>query len=154
MFITLDNITLDRFYYILEGPTEHVHARWMYNLHGFLHGIEPIMFHGHLDYSQKLHVGGRFNRKPGNHGTLNAYNRRFILFHHAWGPTWINELIEIAFGWEHGHIWLHTTLEGPWPHYMILKVTWVGLRTLSFGLSPSNGHSSWLVCKVARKLKK
>ena len=25
--------------------------------------------------------------------------------------------IEMAFGWGPGHIWLQTTLEGPWPHY-------------------------------------
>ena len=46
-------------------------------------------------------------------------------------------------------IWLHTTLEGPWPHDMIFEVCWDGLRTLSFGLSQSHGHSSWLVCEVA-----
>jgi hypothetical protein len=34
--------------------------------------------------------------------------------------VWI-EFIEIAFGWGPGHIWLHITLEGPWPHYMILE---------------------------------
>ena len=46
--------------------------------------------------------------------------------------------------------WLHTTLEGPWPHYMILKVCWDdGLWTLSFGLSQFHGHGSWLVCEVA-----
>ena len=42
--------------------------------------------------------------------------------------------IEIAFGWGPGHVWLHTTLEGRWPHYMILEVSWDGLWTLSFGL--------------------
>ena len=30
--------------------------------------------------------------------------------------------IEIAFGWGLGHFWLHTTLEGPWPHDMMLEV--------------------------------
>ena len=29
----------------LEGPTEYVNARWMSSLHGFLHGIEWIMFY-------------------------------------------------------------------------------------------------------------
>ena len=33
-----------------------------------------------------------------------------------------NSLIEITFGWGRGHIWLHTTLENPWPYYMILEV--------------------------------
>ena len=59
------------------------------------------------------------------------------------------ELIEIAFGWGHDHIWLHTTLEGPWPYYMIVEVCWDGLWTLSFGLSQCHGHGSWLVCEVA-----
>ena len=36
------------------------------------------------------------------------------------------KFIEIAFGWRPGHIWLHTTLEGHWPHYMILEVYWDG----------------------------
>ena len=57
--------------------------------------------------------------------------------------------IEIAFGWGPGHIWLHTTLEDPWPHYMTLEVCWGSLRTLSSGLSQFHGHFSWLVCEVA-----
>ena len=52
-------------------------------LHGFLHGIEWIMFHGHLDYSQNPSLGGKPNTKPGDHGTLNADNHWFILFYHA-----------------------------------------------------------------------
>ena len=50
------------------------------SLHGFLRGIEWIGFHGHLDYFQKPPLGGRFNTKLGDHGTLNAHNRWFILF--------------------------------------------------------------------------
>ena len=43
----------------LEGPTENVNAKWMYIPHGFLHGVEWLMLHGHLDYFQKpsLEVG-------------------------------------------------------------------------------------------------
>ena len=59
------------------------------------------------------------------------------------------KFIAIAVGWRSGHIWLHTTLEGPWPHYVILGVSWDGLWTLSFGLSRFHGHDSWLVCEVA-----
>ena len=59
------------------------------------------------------------------------------------------KFIEIAFGWGPGHIWLHTTLEGPWPHYMILEVSWDRLWTLSFELSQFHGHGSWLVWEVA-----
>jgi hypothetical protein len=64
-----------------------------------------------------LSLGGRPNTKPGDRGTLNAHNRWFILFRHVWGHAWIKTLIKIAFGWGPGHIWLHTTLEGPWPHF-------------------------------------
>jgi hypothetical protein len=57
--------------------------------------------------------------------------------------------IEIAYGWGPDHIWLHTTLEHPWPHYMVLEVCWDGLWTLAFGLSQFHGHGSSLVCEVA-----
>jgi hypothetical protein len=63
-----------------------------------------------------------------------------------------HKFIEIAFGWGLSYKWLHTTLECPWPHYMILKVQWDGLWTLSFGLLQIHGHSSWLVCEVALNL--
>ena len=59
------------------------------------------------------------------------------------------KLVEITFGWGPGHIWLHTTLESPWPHYMILEVSWDGLWTPSFGLSQVHGHGTWLMCEVA-----
>ena len=103
------------------------------------------MFRGHLDYFQKPPLWGRPNTKPGDHGILNAHNYRFILFYHVWGPA-------IAFGWGPGHVWLHTALEDPWPHYMNWEVCWDGLWTLSFGLSQFHGHGSWLVCEVALKL--
>ena len=104
-----------------------------------------FVFHGHLDYFRKLLLGGRPNTNPGDHGTPNAHNCCFIIFYHVWEPAWI----EIAFGWRSGNIWLHTTLEDPWPHYMNLEVCWDGLWTLSFGLSQFHGHGSWLVCEVA-----
>jgi hypothetical protein len=39
--------------------------------------------------------------------------------------------------------------EGPWPHYIMLEVSWDGLWTLSFGLSQFHGHGSWLMYEVA-----
>ena len=57
------------------------------------------------------------------------------------------KFIEIAFG----HIWLHTTLEGPWPYDMNLEVSWDGLWTLSFGLSHFHGHGSWLNSSTHRR---
>ena len=59
----------------LEGPMEYVKARWMEGLHAFLHGIQWIMFYGHLDYFQKPPLGGRSNTKPGDHGPPNAQKR-------------------------------------------------------------------------------
>ena len=79
------------------------------------------MFHGHLHYFQNPPLGGRPNTKPGDHGTPNAHNRWLFYFIMCEDPR-EQSFIEIAFGWGPGHIWLHATLEGPWPHYMILEV--------------------------------
>ena len=40
---------------------------------------------------------------------------------------------------------LHTTLEDPWRHYIILEVCWDGLSTLSFELSQFHCNGSWLI---------
>jgi hypothetical protein len=44
---------------------EYVNARWMYSLHGFLHGIKWIIFLNHLEYfqNQLLEVGLTQNRE-------------------------------------------------------------------------------------------
>ena len=83
-----------------------------------------------------------------NHGILNVHNRWFILFYHVWETRINKSSLKYAFGWGPGHIWLHITIEDPRPHYMILEVSWDGLRTLSFGLSQFHGHSSRLMCEV------
>ena len=100
-------------------------SMWMQNgcksMHVLLHDIKWIMRHGHLDCFQKPPLGGKPNTKPRDHGIPNAHNRWFILFYRVWGSTWV---------WVHwnssclrtGHISLHTTLESPRPHYMILEV--------------------------------
>ena len=59
------------------------------------------------------------------------------------------KFVEIAFSWGPSHIWLHTTLEGACPHYMILEMSCDSIWTLSFGLSQFHGHDSWLVCEAA-----
>ena len=56
-----------------------------------------------------------------------------------------HKFIEIAFSWGPRRIWLHTTLEVPWPHHMIREVCWDVLWTLSCGLSQFHGPGSWLV---------
>jgi hypothetical protein len=74
-----------------------------------------------------------------NHETMtlgNAHNHWHIILYHAWGSVT-------------DHIWLHTTLESPWPHYMILEVSWDGLWTRSIGLSQFWWSRLVLVCEVA-----
>jgi hypothetical protein len=130
----------------LEGPTEYVTTRWMKRVYGFLHGIKWIvllvtwiLFQNHL-----LGVGLIQNRKTMALRMLTTVGLFYLTT--CEDPTWI---IKIAFGWGHGHTWLHTTLDSPWPHNMILEVCWDGLQTLFFGLSQFHGHGSWVVCKVA-----
>jgi hypothetical protein len=69
--------------------TEYVNSKMDVSLHGCLHGIIWIMFHGHLDYFQKSPLGGRPNIKPGDHDTPKAHNSWFVLFYHVWRPAWI-----------------------------------------------------------------
>jgi hypothetical protein len=67
-------------------------------------------------------------------------------------PAWI-EIHWNSICLRAGHMLLHTTLEGPWPHH---TTTWVwrsvgttAFGHFSFGLSQFHGHDSWLVCEVA-----
>ena len=79
-----------------------------------------------------LEVGLTQNRQTTALHTLTTADLFYFIMcedPHEW------KFIDIAFGWGLGHIWLHTTLEGPWPHYMILEVSWDSRWTLSFGLS-------------------
>ena len=115
----------------------------------FLHGIEWIMYHAHLDYFEKPPLGGRLNTKPGDHGTPNAHNHWLTLLYHDWGPAWI----EIH--WK--SIWLRALVTYDFTLHLRIHdhTTWfwwcVGTAfgyTLSFGLSQFHGHSSWLSCEV------
>ena len=78
------------------------------------------MFHGHLDYFQKPALGGRPNTIQETMALQTLTPVDLFYFIMCEDAAWI-KYIEIAFGWGPGHIWLHTTLEGPWPHYMILE---------------------------------
>jgi hypothetical protein len=103
-----------------------------------------IIFKNHIFESN------RPNTNPGDHGTRDAYNRWFILFHHMWKPTWI----EIHWNniWLRAHVTYDFTL-----HLRIRDHTtwccwrWIGTAfgRFSFGLSQVHGHGSWLVCEVA-----
>ena len=116
-----------------EGPTECVNARWMWSLHGFLQGIERIMFHGCLDYFHKPALGDRPNTKtrrprhskrpqPLVYSILScvrtSMNRNSFKWHLIEGP--------VTYGFAlHLRVRDHTT-------YMSLEVCWDGLWTLSF----------------------
>ena len=133
----------------LKGPMEYVNARWLQSLHGFLHGIERIMFHGHLAFFPKPSLGDRLDTKLGDHGTLNAHNHWFILLYRAWGPTWTkfhrkHILVEISVTYDfmlHLRVRDHTT----W----FWRCGWDNLWILSSGLSQFHGHGPWLMCEVA-----
>ena len=56
------------------------------------------------------------NAKLGDHGTLNAHNCWFILFHHVWGPAWTKFNLN--------NIWLRA-----WA-YMASRDTWGSVTTL------------------------
>ena len=110
------------------------------------------MFHGRLDYFQKPPLGGRPNTKPeGDHGTLNAHNRWFILFL-SWLriPTNRNSLK------------MHLVRDPVTCDFTLnLRVHdhttwfWQCVGTVAFGhfLLGSHmqfhGHGSWLMCEVA-----
>ena len=74
-------------------------------------------------------VGLTQNRETMTHRTLTTID--LFYFYHVWGPAWIE--IQWSSIWLRArHIWLHTTLEDLWPHYMIVEVCWDGLWTLFF----------------------
>ena len=92
-------------------------SMWMQDgcksLHGFLHCIKWIMFHGHLVYFQEPPLGGRPNTNHRETMALRTLTTVRLLYFimcedpHEW------EFSEIVVGWGPGHIWLHTTLEAP-----------------------------------------
>ena len=70
----------------LEGPTEYVDTRWMYDLHGFLHGIKWIMVTWTIFRNYLLEVGLTQNLETMALRTLTHW---LILFYHVWGSAWI-----------------------------------------------------------------
>ena len=102
------------------------------NLHGFLMAsngpcfmVTWIVFKNHL-----LEVGLPQNQETMALQMLTPVDLvYFIMCEDPHEHTFI----KIIFGWGPGHIWLHTRLEGMWPHYMILKVCWDGLGHFLLG---------------------
>ena len=83
--------------------------------------------------------------------TPNAHSRWFTLIYHVWGPAWLkthwNSIRLRAQSHTTSHyIWGSET---PRLRYVISKVSWDGLWTLTIGLSQFHAHGSWLVCEVA-----
>jgi hypothetical protein len=117
-----------------------------------LHGIERVMFHGHLNYFQKPPLGGGPNTKPRDHGTPNAHNHWFILIL-SYVRTRVNRnslkshLVEGPVTYDftlHLRVCDHTTTWWCWR-----CVGTMAFGHFSCGLSQSHGHGSWLVCEVA-----
>jgi hypothetical protein len=105
-------------------------------MHGFLHGIKWIVFHGHLDSFQKPPLEGRSNTKPGDHDTPNAHNRRFILFDHVWGPHMNRNSLKLHL--DEGMVTYDFTLHLRTRDHMTWFwrcLAWDSLCTFSFGLS-------------------
>ena len=101
----------------------------------------------HVIFASVFATNGHFTHK-----TENVCNRWILLVYHVWRrPTWI-EFYWITYGWGSGHTWRHNTLEGLWPHYMVLEGCWDGLWTLSFELPRFHGYGPWLVCEVTLSL--
>jgi hypothetical protein len=75
-----------------------------------------------MDHFQKPPLGGRPNTKHQDTmtlRTLTTVDLFYFIMHkdpHEQKPT------EMTFGRGPSHIWLHTTLKGPWPHYTMLEV--------------------------------
>jgi len=75
-----------------------------------------IIFKNHL-----LEVGLTQNQETMALWTLTTVDLFYFVM---WENPHEQKFIVIAFGWGHGHICLHTTLEGLWQHYMIWEVSW------------------------------
>jgi hypothetical protein len=100
-----------------------------------------------LGLFSKLPLGGRPNKKPGDHiWHSERSNRWFILFNIREDPHEYT-FIEITLNWEPGHIWLHTTLEGLRPHCLNNFGGVLGrpLDTIFWALTIS---WSWLLARV------
>jgi hypothetical protein len=100
---------------------------------------------------KKPSLGRKPDTKLGDHDTPNAHNSWFVLFYHAWGPTWI----EIHWDSIWLRVWSHMILHYTWGSVTTLDgfgVSWDNLWTLSFGLSQFHGHGSWLVCEMALRI--
>ena len=131
---------------MLEGPTEQdgckVYMDPYMASNGSFFMVTRTIF-------PKPSLGDMSSTKPGDYGTPKSYHPLFIIFYHVRGLRMSRNTLKMAFGWRSCQIWLHTTLEGPWPNYVILEVSWDSFWTLLGGSHKFHGHGSWFMCGVA-----
>ena len=98
------------FYTMLEGLMEYVNARGMSSVHGVLHDIKWIMFHGHLGYFQKppLEVGWTQNRETMALWNLTTIDLLYYII--CEDPTWI----EIHWNSIWSRAWSHISSHYTW----------------------------------------
>ena len=119
-----------------------VKSTWLPTLHRMDHVSWSLGL-----FSKPL-LGGRPNTKRGDHGTLNAHNRWFILFYHLWGPAWIET------HWTNVRLRIrsHMTSQYTWESRDHTTWCWrcveMAFRRFLLALSISWSRS-WLVCEVA-----
>ena len=111
--------------------------RWIQSLHGFVHDIKWIVFHGHLDdYFQKPPLEGGLNTKSGDHGNPKSHIYWFIIIF-----IMCEDLAWIDFHWN--SIWLRA-----WSH-MTPHYNWGLVTTLhDFGSvlgQPLDTHSFMVI---------
>ena len=96
--------------WIQEGCKVHMDTYMASNRSCFM--VTWTIFENHL-----LEVGLTQNRETMALRVLNSIDDLFNFI--MCEDPHEQKFIEITFGWGPGHSWLHSTLEDPWPHYMI-----------------------------------
>ena len=99
-----------------------VHMNFYIALNGSCFMVTWTLFKTHL-------LGVGFNTKLGDHGTRRSHNHWYYYILACVRTPYEQKFFEIAYGWGTRHMWLHTTLDDPWPHCMILELSWDGLWT-------------------------
>ena len=94
---------------------------------------------------KKPPLGGRSNTIPGDHDTPNAHNRWFILYYHAWVPTWIETQRYSIWSKARSHMASHSTWGSVTTLHVFGGVLGPPLDTFYWALTVS---WSWLSARV------